>query len=262
MRDSSQTAGNRFTIFTGRGESASSTPGLFASTSQSGRNRLRRVPRFPRHGLAAMAIGGLVVLSACTASPPGTGATTPPGSTNSATAATSPAPTTAAPTTAAAYKPATAKGPAQNVPVPVVPEKAKEFSKAGLIAFAEYWYQTLGYSFETGDPDPMEAISDPGCRTCEAIGKMVVAGHSDGKWIMGGRMVIGTPSTSFASAPDGTYQAITMARQEQVKYFKADKSLSKDLGVTIAEADILVGVYKDGRWVALTVEHLDGSNGS
>lgn len=261
MRDS-QTARNRSTILTVRRESAVSPPGVLAKRSQSGNNRLGRALKFSRGCLAAMALCGLMVLSACTPAPPGPGATTPPGNTSSTTGATTPVPTMAPPTIVPVYKPATAKGPAQNVPVPVLPSKAKEFSKEGLIAFTEYWYQTLGYAFETGDPSPMMTISDPGCLTCEAIGKMVIAGHSDGKWIMGGRMVIGTPTTSFAPAPDGTYQAITMARQEQVKYFKADKTLSKDLGVTIAEGDILVGVRKDGRWVALTVEHLDGSNGS
>ncbi|POH58557.1 hypothetical protein CVS28_10420 [Arthrobacter glacialis] len=146
--------------------------------------------------------------------------------------------------------------------MPVLPGKAKEFSKEGLIAFTEYWYETLGYAFETGDPAPMMSISDPGCRTCEAIEKMVVSGHAGGKWIVGGKMVIGAPASSFTLTAEKTYQAITMARQEQVKYFKADKTLSKDLGVTIAEGDILVGDYKGGRWIALTVEHLDGSNGS
>ncbi|MGN5733850.1 DUF6318 family protein [Arthrobacter psychrochitiniphilus] len=165
-------------------------------------------------------------------------------------------------TTAAAYKPATETGPAENVPVPVLPEKAKEFSKEGLIAFTEYWYQTLGYAFETGDPDPMMAISGEDCLTCQAMKETTVAGHSGGKWVSGGRMVIQTPTATFLETPDGTYQAIVLARQEQVKYYKPDRTLSKDLGVTTAKGDILVGRYIGGRWVAITVEHLAGSSAS
>ncbi|MGP9502328.1 DUF6318 family protein [Specibacter sp. AOP5-B1-6] len=211
-------------------------------------------------GLLTAVTAALLALTGCTPAP--TGPNTAGPSISSTANPETRAPTTeAAPPTVpeAVYEPASAEGPAQNVPVPVLPEAAKEFSKEGLIAFAEYWYETLGYAFETGDPEPMMAISQPGCRTCEAIQNMVLAGHADGKWIMGGKMVIGTPDTSFVSSPDGTYQAITMARQEQVQYFNADKTLSKDLGVTVAEGDILVGVRADDRWVAVTVEHLAGS---
>lgn len=169
---------------------------------------------------------------------------------------------TAPPTAEPTYQPATENGPAQNVPVPVLPEKAKEFSREGLIAFAEYWYSTLGYAFETGDPEPMMAISGPDCRNCGAMKEIVIAGHTDGRWIMGGRMILSTPSATFNQMPDGTYQAIVMARQEQVKYFRASKELSKDLGVTKAEGDILVGIYVDGHWTAKTVEHLAGSKAS
>ena len=158
---------------------------------------------------------------------------------------------------AAVYQPATETGPAQNVPVPVLPPKAKEFSKEGLIAFTEYWYSTLGYAFETGNPQPLQNISDPGCKTCEAMAKGVVNGFKDGKWIMGGQMVIGPPNATFDQMSDGTYQATTMARQNQVRYYNADKSLSKDFGVTIARGDILIGRYSDGKWIAVTVEHLD-----
>ncbi|MHA7269049.1 DUF6318 family protein [Arthrobacter sp. HLT1-20] len=261
MRDC-HTTRNSSSICTKIGRLQGLSPAVRAAPSPDGRTRLWWACRFSRQYLVAAAVSALLVLSGCSPSPPGTGATTPPGSGSASSGIPTPAATTPAPTTVAAYQPATAQGPAQNVPVPVLPEKAKEFSKEGLIAFTEYWYETLGYAFETGDPAPMMAISDPGCRTCEAMKKSVIAGHSGGKWIVGGKMVIGTPASSFAQTAEGNYQAITMARQEQVKFFKADKTLSKDLGVTIAEGDILVGVRQDGRWVATTVEHLDGNKGS
>ena len=210
--------------------------------------------------IIALAMAGVFLMAGCS-SPPEAGPTNPP-ATVPATTAPSPASNTPPPSTSAVYKPATAQGPAENVPVPVLPDKAKEFSKEGLIAFTEYWYSTLGYAFETGDPGPMLAISDPGCRTCMAMKNTTEAGHADGKWISGGKMVIQAPTSNFTQTPDGTYQAITMARQEQVKYFRADKTLSKDLGITTAKGDILVGAYKDGRWSAVTVEHLAGSSGT
>lgn len=214
--------------------------------------------------LVLLAVGSLV-LAGCSSSSP-VDPTTPTSSAPTTSIESSgPAvpPTTASPTPSpAVYKPATDQGPAENVPVPALPEKAKEFSKEGLIAFAEYWYSTLGYAFETGDPEPMMAISGPNCLTCEAMKETTVAGHADGKWIAGGRMVMDPPTVTFVETPNGTYQAIALVRQEQVKYFKADKTLSKDLGITTATGDILIGSYTDGSWVAVTVEHLAGSKGS
>ncbi|WP_416430255.1 DUF6318 family protein [Paenarthrobacter nicotinovorans] len=57
------------------------------------------------------------------------------------------------------YKPADAKGKAENVPVPVMPELAKENSKAGLEAFIGYWYATYSYATETGDLGPWVEIT-------------------------------------------------------------------------------------------------------
>ena len=209
---------------------------------------------------AAGIVTTALLLTSCTTPP-----ATPPSSTTAPSATTTTATTTPAqtPTTAApVYKPATDQGPAENVPIPVLPEQAKEFSKEGLIAFTEYWYSTLGYAFETGDAEPMMAISDSACRTCRAMSETVVAGHADGKWVSGGKMVLGNPNTSFVVTPENTYQVTVMARQEQVKYYQADKTLSKDLGVDIAELDILVANYLTDKWVATTVEHVAGNKAS
>ncbi|WP_343320288.1 DUF6318 family protein [Arthrobacter sp. TMP15] len=209
----------------------------------------------------AIFISTLLTLSACSSTP---NVPAPSETENSGIASAGATTSKAAPppTVEAAYMPATADGPAQNVPIPVLPDKAKEFSKDGLIAFAEYWYSTLGYAFETGDPDPMMAVSGPDCKTCAAMSQTVVAGHAGGKWIVGGKIIIDPPHTSFVLTPKDNYQATTLARQERVQYFNADKSLSIDRGVTRAQGDILVGLYQEGQWIALTVEHLGGSKGS
>ncbi|MCU6481123.1 DUF6318 family protein [Arthrobacter sp. A2-55] len=215
--------------------------------------------------VAAVVAASLLLTGCSSAAPPVAGSGSPGQSAPStATAAATAAPTnppTTVPAPAPAYKPATAAGPAQNVPVPVLPAKAKEFSKEGLEAFATYWYSTLGYAFETGDPGPMLAISDPGCKPCNAMKSAATGGHENGRWIVGGQMEVLTTEASFDPAPDGSYQTITMVRQSQVKYYRADKSLSKDLGAKSSVADIVVTDYVKGQWIAQTVEHLKGSSG-
>ncbi|MFB9166077.1 MULTISPECIES: DUF6318 family protein [Arthrobacter] len=161
-------------------------------------------------------------------------------------------------TTAAAYKPATETGPAENVPVPVLPEKAKEFSKEGLIAFTEYWYQTLGYAFETGDPDPMMAITGAACPSCEAMKVAVVPWHSEGRWIMGGQMMVLSATTSFVPLEDGTYQVTALVRQQHLKFYRGDGTLADDRGQKPSVGDSLGAVYDAGRWKALDIQRLKG----
>jgi Family of unknown function (DUF6318) len=169
------------------------------------------------------------------------------------TPATTHAPT---PTPKPVYKPATASGPAQNVPVPVLPAKAKEFSKAGLEEFARYWYSTLGYVFETGDSTPMMAVTDAACMTCANTNGPVSEWYKAGGWITGGKMTIYSSTSSFEDASDSTYQAILMIQQSPVSYYKPNGSLDESLPPTDARADIVVARYVGGHWVAKTAEHL------
>lgn len=202
-------------------------------------------------------LAGVLLLPACTTD---TMPTSPPKSASSSTETginpeTSP-PSTAAPETAAAYQAATASGPAQNVPVPTLPAKAKEFSKDGLLAFAEYWYSTLGYIYETGDPRPMMAITDPECKTCSFVGEPVSSWYEDGGWIVGGKMTVHSAQTSFAATPTDTYQVILMVQQSQVSSFSKDAKLNSEREPSVAQADIFIAIYADDSWIAQTAEPL------
>src|SRR3954466_15344157 len=111
--------------------------------------------------MSAALVACALALAACSRSAAGTATAAP-------TAAVSqpPATGTATPSPTATYKPASADGPAENVPVPKMPEAAKEKSKEGLKAFAEYWLATMSYAYETGDLELMKSISGPSCTAC------------------------------------------------------------------------------------------------
>ncbi|MEV8144132.1 DUF6318 family protein [Specibacter sp. NPDC078709] len=163
------------------------------------------------------------------------------------------------PTSAAVYKPATADGPAQNVPIPVLPETAKEFSKEGLLAFAEHWYSTLGYAFETGDSGPMMQISEPSCKTCLFIKEPVENWYKEGGWAVGGQMNILQTTSPFSETTDGAYQAMLLVRQTKVSYYSADGKLTKDHPQAIARTNLVEAVYTNGGWIAMTAEILKKS---
>ncbi|MDQ0276172.1 hypothetical protein QO003_000475 [Arthrobacter silviterrae] len=199
---------------------------------------------------------GAVLLAGCSsAAPPVAGSGSPghPPTTAAATAAATAAPTN--PPTPA-YKPATAAGPAQNVPVPVLPAKAKEFSKEGLEAFAAYWYSTLGYAYETGNVAPMVAVTDPSCKSCAGAQESISARYGDGGWLVGGQMVVHSSTSTFHVTPESTYQAILLIHQQRVISYNADKTVDVDIPAMTPRADIVVASYHDGHWTAQKAEHL------
>ncbi|WP_427018125.1 DUF6318 family protein [Pseudarthrobacter sp. P1] len=163
---------------------------------------------------------------------------------------------TATPTAAPVYKPADATGPAQNVPVPVKAALADEFSKAGIEEFSKYWYETLSYAYETGDMSPMEAITDPGCSTCANVKEVVTGWHSEGRWLVGGKMTVIDSQSKFLRTPGGTYQSLAFVSQEPLTYYNGDGTLNEATSPRPPVADIFVASFKDGTWTALTVEHV------
>lgn len=64
------------------------------------------------------------------------------------------------------YVPASADGPAQNVPEPEMPEDTTERSQDGVEAAAEFFWESYSYLTLTGDSRPFESISANDCGFC------------------------------------------------------------------------------------------------
>jgi hypothetical protein len=114
----------------------------------------------------------------------------------------------------------------------------------------------LSYAYETGDTQPLESISAPGCPTCDRVKEVVQGWHSEGRWIAGGRMIVEGAQTKFLEVAPKEYQVLIQVRQEPLSYFRADKSLDETTESRPAIGDIMVARYENGRWTARTVEHL------
>jgi hypothetical protein len=177
-------------------------------------------PRFMRSGAVAFGVAATFMLAGCSGGAPADPGTAPP--TASETASSSPSATpTAKPS--AAYKPADASGPAQNVPVPVLPAVAKTETKEGLEAFARYWYATLNYAFETGDTEKLVETSGPGCVFCMGLKDGVTEAWGEGRWVSGGK--IETPAISVVFKPGVESHAIVQVLQQTIEIRKPDGSL-------------------------------------
>ncbi|UKA67619.1 DUF6318 family protein [Arthrobacter sp. FW306-05-C] len=169
------------------------------------------------------------------------------------TATATPTPT---PTSSAVYQPADASGPAQNVPVPVLPEVAKTETKEGLEAFTRYWYSALSYAYETGDAAVLESISDSACASCKKVKQEVTDWHTRGRWLEGGRITVDAVDSNFVMSQPSTYQAIAQVQQEAIAYHLSDGSVKGRVAALPTTPDIVVAAYVGQGWKAQTVEHM------
>ncbi|MFJ4267405.1 DUF6318 family protein [Paenarthrobacter nicotinovorans] len=195
-----------------------------------------------------LTVGAAVLLSGCQGPATPSGSPSETGSTTaSPTVSVSVPAASATSSSSGAYKPADAQGKAQNVPVPVMPELAKENSKAGLEAFIGYWFQELSYAYETGDTAKADELSNDTCRLCNDLLSGVAANYSNGRWLIGGQYQ--TPVVEVFWAPSSPSQsAKVQVLQQQILYMNGDGSAGREPTGETNDAAAFFGVFADGSW--------------
>ncbi|GAA1411546.1 hypothetical protein AUR04nite_01690 [Glutamicibacter uratoxydans] len=117
------------------------------------------------------------------------------------------------------YRPADEKGPAENVPLPKMPDEAKKNSPSGAEAFVKYYVDLINYVSETNDTKEIKKVTSRHCKEC-AISIIDPADYSKkiNEWQVGGKYkftIIDTYqpeksnviiTTIFTSTPFRTYQ--------------------------------------------------------
>ncbi|GAA1918327.1 hypothetical protein GCM10009688_24260 [Arthrobacter gandavensis] len=199
--------------------------------------------------------GSLVALSACSgADDPDADAAQSPSSSVSPSA--SPTPT---PTPSATYKPASAEGPAENVPLPVMPEEAKVESKEGLIAFARYWYELINYGYETGDVEPVKAVSGPDCFACQSFYEVVQSGFQDSDWMAGAGIEVQGADSSFARTDEGYVQVLVQLVQEPLEYYGPAGVQAIEPGNELPSVQMIEAEFGPSGWSAIDVVTIHAS---
>lgn len=131
-------------------------------------------------------IGALVVasalLTACQgATSPGESSAPPPSSSappSSPTPSASPSPTP---------KHADENGPGENLPVPKLPDAAKEHTEKGAAAFVEFYFDLANYSIEMQDTTKLEKYTSKNCILCgEGIIDQIWYKQDTKQWEVGG----------------------------------------------------------------------------
>ncbi|MBD1538379.1 hypothetical protein HC749_09370 [Arthrobacter sp. S13_S34] len=197
-----------------------------------------------RSAAAGAVVAAALLLAGCAGgapADPGTASSTPTGS-----ATTSP-PSTPTPTPTAVYKPADASGPAQNVPVPVLPEVAKTETKEGAEAFAKYWFSILSYAYETGDTSALSKFSKPECAFCQGLVDDIEAAWAENKWISGGQIEI--PVATAKPAAEGSMQVVLQVLQKELIIHNQDGSPYQEKTAATNAGSVAIMKFADEGWV-------------
>lgn len=181
--------------------------------------------------IAAAALGVSLLLTGCQGgsspgSPPSETSSTTASPTPGASGSVAPASPSGSATPSGVYKAADAKGKAQNVPVPVMPELAKENTKEGLEAFIRYWYAQQNYAIETGDQSIWSILSTEECLTCKRIEKGLHDSYINGRWTSGGTISIPVVEPLWTEGAK-VQQAKVQVIQDQADYFNADGTIGR-----------------------------------
>ena len=133
-----------------------------------------------------------------------------------------------------------------------MPEEAKVESKEGLIAFARYWYELANYGYQTGDVEPLKAISGPDCYACGSFYKTVESGHGQG-WISGGLIEIYDFQSTFVETDTGRFQVLTQFVQEPLEIYNSAGHIKTIDGNELPSVQMMEAAHNDGQWSALDV---------
>ncbi|WP_152916154.1 DUF6318 family protein [Arthrobacter sp. RIT-PI-e] len=206
--------------------------------------------------LAGAAVATMLLLTACTGdAEPNAGGTV----TGQASPSQSPAAVvTTAPSTPEP-SPASSAGPAANIPLPVKPALADENSAEGLEAFTEYWLALFSYGYETNEWSEFEAVTDPGCRTCERVKQIVGDLYAEGRWMSGGVFEINTYTTDFVINTSGSIRSFVEYQQSEITYYETDGSLIPSDDSPEPALNATFAIYEDGHWVMLDFGKPEGT---
>lgn len=166
---------------------------------------------------------------------------------------------TATPSATPKYKPASADGPAENVPLPKMPSEASLKSQQGLEAFIPYWFETMSYAYETGDLDPVRSVTDSECSLCAALSKDIENWTLKGRWIVGGQLEVTEVEDRFVETTAGNYAPYVFATQEPLAFYANNALQGKAEGIDEPLLWIATATFDDGSWVMVDLRRPEGA---
>lgn len=160
----------------------------------------------------------------------------------------------ARPTSDPSPTPASSNGPARHLPRPQLPEAAKQNSEQGFEAFTQFWFDTITYMRETGDPVPVSEISASSCTMCERQVEKARRLYDGGGWGIGPqRTVKGFESAMLPGADESVTGIYRFAEASSVTYSKAGDVGIRYTGGMSDGVQAIRARFDEGKWVAFEV---------
>jgi hypothetical protein len=166
---------------------------------------------------------------------------------------------TATPSATPKYKPASADGPAENVPLPKMPSEASLKSQQGLEAFIPYWFETLSYAYESGDLRPLKELTGPQCFSCDEFAKVINAWHVQDGWIAGGQVKVTDIEDRFVETKDGSFRPYVFLTQEPMDYYEEGMKADSTPGMREPVLFVPAFIYENGSWILMDIERPSGA---
>jgi len=129
-----------------------------------------------------------------------------------------------------------------------MPEEAKVESKEGLIAFARHWYDLVNYGYETGDVEPVKAVSGPDCYACESFYRGITDVYSTGGWLEGGEIEIITLDSEYKLTSEGRRQVLISVKQGDMVYWDKAGNPDPRPGDEISFLQIMELSFENDEW--------------
>lgn len=166
---------------------------------------------------------------------------------------------TASASASAEYKPATADGPAENVPVPEMPAVAKEHTKEGYEAFVRYWVDLVNYSNESGTTEIITSLTNRNCGSCKNIIGTVEYNADNGRWMVGGKWEVESVYTSMAEDTQGYIRGQMIFNQAAIKTYSeggVEASSASESGELRPE---VILEYSGESWILIGIGTSEGA---
>ncbi|UUL76263.1 DUF6318 family protein [Pseudarthrobacter sp. Fe7] len=142
--------------------------------------------------------------------------------------------------------------------MPVLPEVAKTETKEGAEAFTKHWFSVLSYAYETGDIALFESIAPNPCEACQKVSKVIKDWHSEGRWLVGGKLSTPVTSTTFNKDQKGTYQVAAQVHQDPLSYMRADGTVARTDPQAPDQGNLIVLTFAEGKWSVVELGNIVG----
>nr|WP_281281573.1 DUF6318 family protein [Sinomonas susongensis] len=145
--------------------------------------------------------------------------------------------------------PASSRGPARNVPPPVLPEAAKQDTREGFEAFTQYWFDVATYAFEAGSSTELRTISSEECKVCSAYTSDIDDVIGSGGWAQGPLWKTSDFHSDMSRDPLGQMVGYFILDEGASTIFDARGGVTRSRqGGNNGNAKAAYASFHDGRW--------------